>query len=194
MKKSILIMLFCMILITGCGITGKFIDTVEKEQAYIELALEFSDASICDNIEDNRTVHYCYEQIAAKTGSVEICHKITNDRYWSDICFKAVAELNQDKSICFNVQRIEDKDSCIHNIALLKNESDICLDITNLEKEEFCIKEIAVRTLDHTICKNIITPLNRDTCYYKLAEAKNNKAICDYIGIEQIQAACLAKE
>jgi len=198
MKKTNLILILSLILISGCAITGQVIkdscidetNSALKDDCYVKLAVNTTNLDFCKKIEDKRTANSCYAK-AAKEFST--CNLIEDDIYWRDICFKSVAESTLDVSLCFLIVDQESKNTCFYNIALDKIEVDLCKPITKDSKRDTCMYEIAKETNDISICPLISTKYNQNACLFKIAVNTQNSTICDMIDIVFMKQKCFNK-
>ena len=81
--KYIVAVIAVLLLLSGCGITGKIVEEVEnqptqseKDQAALEKAIENKDVSICHKLQDQPTRESCFIALAKETGDKSICYNL----------------------------------------------------------------------------------------------------------------------
>ena len=120
MKLKITVLLLTLILISGCSITGSFVNIVncvsfdanKADECYINIAKQKNDIVFCNVIRDPSSVEYCYTEVAQATNNINICSQIKG-MYWHDICTKKIALATGNPKYCTKLREVTDGNECM---------------------------------------------------------------------------------
>jgi len=102
--------------------------------------------------------------------------------YWlKRSCYKNVALINQNSSICEKIDCNEMKDECYLNIALVKKNEIVCEGIEDEEQMNNCYEGVAMADKDVSLCEGIEDDGKRNECYKNIALIKKDESICERI-------------
>ena len=81
--KRLILLLVMIVILTGCGITGRVVQEVEeiptqneKDQAELEAAVSSKDVSACYGIETQPTREVCFILLAKELNDPDICNNL----------------------------------------------------------------------------------------------------------------------
>jgi hypothetical protein len=121
-------------------------DTQQKSFCYWGIAKAVNNASLCNNVIDNKEM--CYSNIAESMGGVESCYAIIGNNFTRKECFTKVAiKLNQPE-LCQN----------------------IAIDYDGGYDRDECYTSVAVENKDSTGCSNVLGETYRSMCYQNSAK------------------------
>ncbi|MBI4210246.1 MAG: hypothetical protein HY544_01935 [Candidatus Diapherotrites archaeon] len=172
-------------------------DYGRKGECFAKVAVAGKDATLCAKIPQEWSGSYndiknCYNDIAKLTKDMKVCDMLGNTelkgsiplekQYNKEQCYASIAALNQDPSLCENMEYYHD--SCYEKIAIETNNQQLCGKIRNDSAitQSRCFSEIALNTKNEEICGNIIVEGVKNGCYTQVAIAKADSAICAKIG------------
>lgn len=138
----------------------KVVDIGLRDECYLHAAVGKDDASICEDIYEDRVKFNCYGSLAIYNDRLEI------------------------------ISSIEDKDrrnEWYITMALRKNESDICRNILDDEDAHgACFYQLVKRLPNPDLCYFIDTnTIHKDACYYHIASILENRSYC--VGITSVK-------
>lgn len=149
-----------------------------KDLCYTDSAIKSLDISFCNKIESTNPF-YCYKKIADLTNDISICYDI-KDPDWKELCLDNYAKVNSDFQICRQLPDIKLKNNCLINVSVSVNDEGIC---ENIEMTYRC-NEVAKLS-----CVKIFTPLF--DCYQPIALSKKNPEICKKIEDMIFRSQCI---
>lgn len=139
-----------------------------KSGCYSQLAINKSDALLCDKVIDRYERDYCYSSVAKSMGNVSLCEKI-RDNERKNFCYFVIAVETSSPQVCEKISQYQCKAGCL---GLTKNPK-YCSEITSPIKMKWrCITDSASANMDITICKNL--PYSPDGCYRGVAKSIYN--------------------
>ena len=215
-KSNLFILVFILLFLISIANILPYIDILfcdiqaenDRNSCYINTAISKYDSSICDKIHDPLTKSDCYGIVSIVNGNVSICGDpdtpteiayacykfiagITNNlsicdriqmQIWKDICYVDVARFNRNVSICDRIQMQIWKDICYVDVAIAKGNTTIC-EVQNQDNKDRCYRSSACERKDASICDNITNPYMKESCYEFVAFLKNDTSICDRIQV-----------
>ena len=201
MKLKLLLgtILLSLILVAGCSLIKENCSKIEnlddRDECYVNNAKNAKSILVCNNINDKRTLAYCYTLVAEAKKDESICNTLQTDKYWTDICYKKVAEAKKDPSLCAKLPSGTNKDDCYNNIALSASKPELCKDINKESLMLECIYTIALERENPQICAVYMPSyeyfLNKAICYKKIAVKTKDISICDHITVDIIKNNCI---
>ncbi len=158
----------------------------DKRECYTEIAKNKKDETICDNIENERSMAECYKEVGVIAESVEICKKIlATQEIWKVNCINNIAMNQKNVKVCYEHTDENQLGICISIMAEELSDAALCEDIIGEEVDHnaisLCIGEVAKKKRDKGICANIIDIGFRNMCYSRVAIARGEISICDEI-------------
>jgi len=140
---------------------------------------------------------YCYdpneeleETEREEPTSLSDCQSIT-DQYQKDSCYREIANLKEDKTICADIQTDFVQSLCYSDVACETGDVSIC---EMFEKElspthadtVLCYKCVAIKNNDISLCEKIKDNYFKSNCYMDIAYSKNDPSYCNKIDQELI--------
>ena len=116
------------------------------------------------------------------------CNKL-NDRDKAN-CYKELAYIKRDQSICDNIEVYGIKDQCYTIVAIAKQEASICKNTEDPHYNSECYKGIAIAKNDLRICDEISSEAYKDGCYREFSKAKGNQSVCENIKKQGVKCDC----
>ena len=159
---------------------------MEREQCYIEVAVKFKDALICEKIEDQNTKDSCLNEVGILNKDLSVCEKIVGDLRKNN-CFDKIRYRKNDPFICSKMLDWERKRSCYENNAKLQEMDSSLCDNENLENDKnLCLYMIAIEKKEPLICKDISVNDEKhkyavDNCIKVIATENKNPITCSYM-------------
>ena len=84
----------------------------EKNECFYNIALDKENVEICNKIPENYNLNQkCIYELAKETENVEFCELLKSSAS-RDVCFIAIAEIKQDRSICASIKSNLIKEDC----------------------------------------------------------------------------------
>lgn len=158
-----------------CGrISKKF---GEQDECYDKVAKVAKDESICDFIAPSSELatKVCYPD-ENKPSLPPTCYYFPTIK---DFCYRDVAAIKKDISVCDQVPENVNKDLCYEAVLETIKDISICTKMKDPYKKDFCYITIAVNQKDSTICSDVI--YKKDRCYTQVAEVNNDVFLCDQV-------------
>ena len=157
-------------------------DLHNVERCYETIALKFSDASVCEMIEqDEASRNYCLSEIGQEKYDENICRKITFPDQRST-CLRYVALYKDDMSLCTELVPAT-KTLCLNEISNNTKTIEPCFLIEDEDDQVNCYskrilhKDTLVLPQSYEVCSNAAESL-RDQCYYDMAQLFGDADIC----------------
>jgi len=166
-----------------------------KNDCYDNVAQGINDFELCSKIyEDDNKTNNCIAQIGINLQDQSICTYIEPwEKTNLDTCYKGIAELRLEKSICYKINDSNNYSKCIRNIAIDTNNEVLCLDARSYKIRDQCIDDIARNKNSPGICELIKTTLStRDNCFthFALRPGEESLEFCDKIGFPEKKGQC----
>lgn len=168
---------------------GNISDIQEREQCYIELAVDKKDITICDKfLSGSPKMTGCYFQTIVKNKDlqVNVC-SIAQDK---NDCYATFANINNDISLCDNLSDALLKDRCYQVMLIDNKDYNACnkVNVQNKNLIPICYAYVAINNDDLKICDRDSNL--RDACYAVVAFTKKDLKICENIEDISLKGQC----
>ena len=131
-----------------------------RDTCYSTIGMEKKDFSLCDQaVGVYRTGCYC--RIAMDT--LNICNQCGDQ----DSCYRELAKLKVDASLCVKISDSTDKRMCYMEVAITKKDASICNNVTGDYERSWCIEETAKKLKNPSICEAIEKWGYKDSCLHQ---------------------------
>jgi hypothetical protein len=161
-----------------------------RDNCLINLAGFHGDASMC-NFKDESDNQDCYEEVAQKNASMELCNK-TKYLWAKKNCFLQLALQKKDTNLCKNLLEKKDQENCITEIAKKTRYLADCHALKEQTKIDFCQLEVVRTAPDKNMCVSIKNRQFHDYCIDIFKKTANDQKICEEYYEETNKKACYA--
>lgn len=160
-------------------------DKGDRIACFLSFALNEKNSSICNNSESG--MDWCYKQVAEVKEDISLCSKIKSQKI-KDRCYKDVAKGNL--SVCDMIHFQVTIDSCYSSVATTMKDLSICELIQDQDHKDNCYRSVAFALKNISVCDKIQKQYTKDDCYGSLAYVLKNKSICLKIQSENWRESC----
>lgn len=160
----------------------------EKSDCFYDAALKFNNSLFCFKTDSEES---CFKELAIITHNDSLCLNIISQVY-KDLCYKHVAEDNYNPNNCEKIMGGELKDECFMNVARDTNNTELCNRITKQNTKEWCLEVINRILGDPKICETMTIQKQIDPCFYSVAKVKKDKIFCEKINSTGWKKECVS--
>ncbi len=172
------------------GISGRMRNT-----CYLEVVAVTKDPRICEKMgTDPNSLRSCYDILSYyyQKQNLGVCESITgaDSENRRDACYRNIAKVKWNPSICDKIQSQSYKDECYYGVAIVNRNSSLCDRIQRELYKYECYENVARSRGDYTPCDNIPDQHYRDKCYCASTDYNKNLSICDKIQDQNCRYMC----
>ena len=133
----------------------------------------------------------CYRKLARAAGNASLCGMMSGgDVLLRDYCYKDAAEMNNDTSICEEVENIDIRERCKHGIKYEDYHETHCEEIAKCMFRDECFWNLARKTNNSLLCEKIDSVEYTGYCYFSFARLLGDEAFCGKINDLKMKDEC----
>jgi len=182
--------IFTLVFIVSCTTTPDIDEQVTEHNNSKKVKTEYDrvleslgDKTIkdCDSMINEKDKDRCYRDVAIVTQDLSLCGKVQSSD-WKDGCFRIIAEYLKDVTICSNVNHSHVLEVCYQKVAESKKDDSICNMIVNDDTtRKICLLNVAQSNQELTTCDYFENDIDKFYCYKQVAVEKEDITICHKI-------------
>ena len=191
MKKIIALILFILVLVSGCGEKGIPSQDIQDENN-LRLARENLDSTRCQYIQNEFIKNQCYIDMSIAKKEWALCSKIS-DKDNRNYCLqetycKHLEGLNECRIVGIGpVEKME----CYINLSISSNDIMVCECAGNKGNIISCYYRYTIAKGDISLCEEYLSGYYIGRCIGEIAAQEKNPAHCEKIEIEMGKDECL---